>query len=207
MVGLIAEKLGMTQYFTEDGNLMPASVIKIEPNYVVQKRTVEKDGYNALVLGVNDMKESKVNKSYKGIFTNDVAPKKILKEVRTDDIEKFEIGQALTVKDFENINFVDVSGVSKGKGFQGVMKRHGFSGGPKTHGSKFHRQNGSTGQCSYPSRVFKGVKRAGRMGADNVTVQNIKVLKIDAENNVLLVKGAVPGNKKGVVFIRKACKK
>ena len=207
MVGLIAEKIGMTQFFTEDGDLMPASVIKIEPNCVVKKRTQEKDGYNALVLGIKDMDEKKVNKPYNGQFTGEVKPKRMLKEVRTEDIEKYEVGQELTVNEFENIDFIDVSGISKGKGYQGVMKRHGFSGGPKTHGSKFHRQNGSTGQCSYPSRVFKGVKRAGRMGADNVTVQNIKVLKIDAENNVLLVKGAIPGNKKGIVFIRKACKK
>ncbi|MCG8571116.1 MAG: 50S ribosomal protein L3 [Spirochaetes bacterium] len=207
MIGLIGEKIGMTQCFDQEGEIQTASVIKIEPNYVVQKRTMEKDGYNAVVLGIKDLKEKKVNKPYKGIFTNDVVPKKVLKEFRTDDIANFEIGQELTVSELENIEYLDVTGISKGKGFQGVMKRHGFSGGRKTHGSKFHRQNGSTGQCSYPSRVFKGLKRAGRMGADKVTVQSLKVIKIDTENNCVMIKGSVPGNPKGIILLQKACKK
>lgn len=207
MLGLIGEKIGMSQYFSEEGNLLPVSLIKIEPNCIVKKKTVETDGYNALVLGVKDLKEDKVNKPYKGVFGDKIAPKRVLKEIRLDNVDNYEVGQELTVKEFENINYVDVIGISKGKGYQGVMKRHGFSGGRKTHGSKFHRQNGSTGQCAYPSKVFKGVKRAGRMGTDRITVQSLKVVKVDEEKNVVIVKGAIPGTKKGTVIIKNACKK
>lgn len=207
MVGIIGEKIGMTQYFAENGDLYPVSAIKIEPNIVVRKRTIDKDGYNAIVLGIKDLKESKVKKPYKNSFTNEIAPKRFLKEFRVDNIDAYEVGQNITVKDLEDLKYLDVVGTSKGKGFQGVMKRHGFSGGPKTHGSKFHRQNGSTGQCSYPSRVFKGLKRAGRMGGEKVTTQSLKVVKIDVENNLVLVKGAVPGIKKGLLILKKACKK
>lgn len=207
MLGLIGEKIGMTQYFSENGDLLPVSVIKVEPNLVVKKRISDKDGYDALLLGIKDLKEKKINKPYRGQFSEKVVPKKILKEFRIKDAAPYEIGQEFTVKEVEGVDFVDITATSKGKGFQGVMKRHGFSGGPAGHGSKFHRQNGSTGQCSYPSRVFKGLKRAGRMGSDKVTIQNLKVVKVDIDNNLILVKGAIPGNNKGIVFIRKACKK
>lgn len=207
MIGLIAKKEGMTQYFSEDGSLMPVTLLSYEDNIVVNKRTMEKDGYNAIVVGVSDLKDKKVNKPYKGQFKEGVTPKSILKEYRVEDPAKFEIGQKVGFEILQDVDYIDVVGVSKGKGYQGVMKRHGFAGGRKTHGSKFHRQNGSTGQAAWPSRGFKGVKRAGRMGADKVTVHNLKVVEINNERKLLIVKGCVPGNNKGIVFIRKAIKK
>jgi large subunit ribosomal protein L3 len=207
MIGLIAKKEGMTQYFSEDGSLIPVTLLSYEDNIVVNKKTVEKDGYNAIVVGVIDLKEKKLTKPYKGQFPEGIAPKKILKEYRIDNVDEFKIGQKVGFEILDDVVYLDVVGTSKGKGYQGVMKRHGFSGGRKTHGSKFHRQNGSTGQAAWPSRGFKGVKRAGRMGTDKVTVFNLKLIKKDENKNLLIVKGCVPGNDKGIVFIRKAIKK
>jgi large subunit ribosomal protein L3 len=208
MLGLIGTKIGMVHMFNDDGNIIPTTIIKIEDNIVVRKKTVEKDGYNALIVGSFDVKENKLNKPEIGNFKkNNVPFKRVLKEFRVDDPSKYEIGQKIGLDIFDDVKFLDICGISKGKGYQGVMKRHGFSGGPKTHGSKFHRQNGSTGQNTFPARVFKGVKRAGRMGTDRVTVLNLKLHNLDKENNLIMVKGAVPGKNKSVVYINKAKKK
>jgi large subunit ribosomal protein L3 len=207
MIGLIGKKQGMTQVFTDDGNVVPVTIIGIEENIVVGKKIIDKDGYNALVIGSFETNEKKLNKPVLGQFKEKTKLKRVLKEFRVDDPGQYEIGQEIGLEIFENIVFVDVTGTSKGKGFQGVMKRHGFGGGPKTHGSKFHRQNGSTGQSAYPSRGFKGVKRAGRMGNDKVTTQNLKICEVDKENKIVLIKGCVPGVNKGLVFIKKSKKK
>lgn len=206
MIGIIGKKEGMTQIYSDEGNVIPVTLIKIEKNIIANKKTSDKDGYNALVVGVIDVKEKHTSKPVKGQYKNGIVPKKILKEFRTDDVNKYEIGQEISLDILNDIKFVDVTGVSKGKGFQGVMKRHHFHGGPKTHGSKFHRQNGSTGQNTYPGHVFKGLKRAGRMGNEKVTLQNLKVIEINQEENTLLIKGCIPGKYKDLVIIHKAVK-
>ncbi|MBN2546171.1 MAG: 50S ribosomal protein L3 [Spirochaetes bacterium] len=207
MLGLVAKKAGMTQLFSEEGNLIPVTVIKVDKNIVINKRNKEKDGYNALILGVEDLKENKASKPYLAQFKDNVKPKRYLKEFSVENPDQYQIGQEIGLEIFNGIKYVDVIGQSKGKGYQGVMKRHGFGGGPSTHGSKMHRHNGSTGQNSYPSRVFKGLKRAGRMGNDRVTVLNLKVVDMDVEKNLIMVKGSIPGNKKNLLYIRKAVKK
>ena len=207
MLGLIGTKVGMTQIFSQDGEIIPVTVVKVDKNVIVNLKTEERDGYKSIVVGYDELKPHKVNKVYGGIFKNDVKPQRYLKEFRVDSVDGFEVGQEIGIDHFEGVDFIDVIGLSKGKGFQGVMKRHNFGGGRKTHGSKFHRQNGSTGQCSYPSRVFKGLKRAGRMGYDRVTVQNLKLVEIDKEKGFALIKGAIPGPNKSLVYINKAIKK
>ncbi len=206
MIGLIGKKAGMTQVFDSEGTLTPVTVIKVEPNVVVANRTVENDGYSAVVLGSVDMKSSHVTKPFAGQFQEGTAPKKHVMELRNFEKE-CKVGDSFGVELMEGLSYVDVVGTSKGKGFQGVMKRHNFGGGRATHGSKFHRANGSTGMAAYPSRVIKGTKMAGRMGGERKTVQNLEVVRIDAEKNVVLVKGAVPGTKDSVVLVRKAKKK
>jgi len=205
MIGLIGTKVGMTQVFDENGQLTPVSVIKVEPNIVVGARTPERDGYEAVIIGSIDMKKSRVTKPYAGQFAEGTAPKKFLHEIRGFG-KDCSVGDSFGVELLEGIFYVDVVGVTKGKGFQGVMKRHGFGGGRSTHGSKFHRANGSTGQNTYPGKVMKGTKMAGRMGQDRQTVQNLKVVRLDAEKNVVLVKGAIPGAKEGMVIIQAATK-
>ncbi len=206
MIGLIGKKAGMTQVFDAEGILTPVTVIKVEPNVVVANRTVDKDGYNAVVLGSVEMKSSHVSKPYAGQFKDDLSPKKHVMEIR--DFEKeCNVGDSFGVELIENLVYVDVIGTSKGKGFQGVMKRHNFSGGRATHGSKFHRANGSTGMAAWPSKVIKGTKMAGRMGGEKKTVQNLEVVRVDAEKNIVLVKGAIPGTKDSIVLVRKAKKK
>lgn len=206
MLGLMAKKVGMTQVFDESGNLVPVTVLRIDQNIVMALKTAEKDGYNAVLLGQDEMKKSRVSKPYAGQFPEGVAPAKRLKEFR--DFEKeCNVGDALGIELFEGVRFVDVAGVSKGKGFQGVMKRWGFGGGRATHGSKFHREPGSTGQCTSPGRSFKNIKMPGRMGRERVTVLNLKVVKVDVENRTILVRGAVPGINKGTVVVRSAVKK
>ena len=207
MVGLIGKKIGMTEHFNEEGNVVPVTLVKIEKNIVVSKRTFEKDGYNAVVIGSVDLKESKAAKPVKGQFKNNIALKRYLKEFRVDDPSKFEIGSEVGFDALGNPEFIDVIGMSKGKGYQGVIKRHHFQGGPGGHGSKFHRHNGSTGQNTWPSHVFKGIKRAGRMGYDQVTTQNLKIFSYDNEENVLLVRGSIPGSNNGIVYINSAKKK
>lgn len=207
MIGLIGQKEGMTQYFSENGNLLPATVIKVEKNVVVNMRTAEKDGFNSLVIGAVELKEKKAIKPYRGQFKEGVLPKRYLKEFKVDNVDSYEIGQEIGFEIFEGVKYLDVIGKTKGKGFQGVMKRHGFSGGPKSHGSKFHRQNGSTGQSAYPSRGFKGVKRAGRMGNEKTTIQNLKIIEFNSENSYVIVKGCIPGKNKSIVYLKKAKKK
>jgi large subunit ribosomal protein L3 len=206
MLGLIGKKVGMTQVFDERGVLTPVTVIKIDGNVVVAERTAEKNGYSACVIGAEDVKPSRVTKPYAGQFKAVEGPRKYLFEVR--DFEKeVSVGDVLGVDLFKEISFVDIEGTSKGKGFQGVMKRHGFSGGRATHGSKFHRGLGGTGMAATPSRIFKGKKMPGRMGGETATVQNLRVVKIDEDKKVLMVKGAVPGPRQGVVVVKKAKKK
>lgn len=206
MIGLIGKKVGMTQVFDEQGVLTPVTVIKVLPNVVIDERNTEKHGYDAVVIGSVDEKESRVTKPYAGQFKEGVKPKKCLVELRGFEKE-CKVGDTFGVELLEGLSFVDVTGQSKGKGFQGVMKRHGFGGGRATHGSKFHRANGSTGQAAYPSKVIKGLKMAGRMGSDKKTVQNLEVVSLDAESQVVLVKGAVPGNKDGFVVVKNAKKR
>ena len=206
MLGLMAKKVGMTQVFDEVGNLVPVTVMRIDPNIVIAQKTKEKDGYAAVVLGVDDLKASRASKPYAGQFPENISPKKILKEFR--DFEKeVKAGDALGAEIFEGIRYVDVSGVSKGKGFQGVMKRYGFGGGRATHGSKFHREPGSTGQNTYPHKTFKNRKMPGRMGREKVTVLSLRLVKLDTENQLVMVRGAVPGLNKGLVVVRAAVKR
>ena len=205
MLSLIGKKVGMTQVFDEFGVLTPVTVVKVEENVVIANKSIEKDGYEAVVLGSIEKKEKNTTKPVAGQFKDGFTPKKKVVEVRDFDKE-CAIGDVLGVELIEGVEFVDVIGTSKGKGFQGVMKRHNFGGGRQTHGSKFHRANGSTGMAAYPSKVIKGTKMAGRMGGERKTVQNLQVIKIDTERQVLLIKGAVPGTKDSFVIVRKAKK-
>lgn len=205
MLGLIGRKVGMTQVFDSSGSLTPVTVIHVDDNIVVGRREVERHGYSAVVLGSVDMKKSRIRKPYAGQFPDGTNPKKVLVEVR--DFEKeCAVGDTLDVALMQDVEFVDVTGVSKGKGFQGVVKRHGFRGLSKTHGTKY-KLHGSTGQSAFPSRVFKGTRMAGRMGGDRCTVQNLKVVRVDSENKVLLVQGAVPGAPNATLVVKKARKK
>jgi large subunit ribosomal protein L3 len=206
MLGLMAKKVGMTQVFDNEGNLIPVTVLRVDPNTVIAQKTGDKDGYSAVLLGVDDMKQQRVTKPYAGQFPETITPKKRIREFR--DFEKqVADGDELGVELFEGIRWVDVTGISKGKGTQGVMKRWGFSGGRKTHGSKFHREPGSTGQSTYPGRTFKNTKLPGRMGRQRVTVLSQRVVKVDVENKLIMVCGAVPGINKGLVVVRVAVKK
>jgi len=206
MLGLMAIKAGMTQVFDATGSLVPVTVVKVEPNVVVSQKTEEKDGYKAVVLGIGKVKQNRVSKPYAGQFPENIPPMKTLKEFR--DFEKeVNPGDKLGAELFEGIRYVDVHGISKGKGFQGVIKRWGFGGGRKTHGSKFHREPGSTGQNTYPHKSFKNRKMPGRMGRERVTVLSLKVVKVDVENQLVLIRGAVPGINKGLVVVRAAVKK
>ena len=206
MLGLLAKKVGMTQVFDEAGNLSPVTVLRVDPNVVIAHRTEEKDGYKAVVVGVDDAKKNRVTKPYAGQFPENIAPKKRLRELR--DFEKeVKVGDSLGVETLEGVRYVDVSGISKGKGFQGVVKRYGFGGGRKTHGSKFHREPGSTGQSTYPGKTFKNTKLPGRMGREKVTVLSLRVIKLDTEKQLILVRGSVPGINKGLVLVRAAVKK
>lgn len=207
--GLIGKKIGMTQLFDEKGNVIPVTVLEVGPCAVVQKKTTEKDGYNALQLGFGDVKLSRVNKPMKGHFASaDVAPKKVLKEFRLDDIDANNVGDILKADIFAAGEKVDVCGTGKGKGYAGAIKRWNFGRLKETHGSgPVVRHQGSMGACSDPSRVFKGKKMPGHLGSEKVTVQNLDVVKVDAENNLIAVKGAVPGAKGGYVVITNAVKK
>jgi large subunit ribosomal protein L3 len=206
MLGLLAKKVGMTQIFNEEGNLIPVTVLRIDPNIVIAQKNEKDNGYNAVLLGVDDVKENRITKPYAGQFAEGIAPKKHIKEFRGFSKE-CAVGDSLGVEIFEGCRYVDVQSVSKGKGFQGVVKRYGFGGGRKTHGSKFHREPGSTGQSTYPHKTFKNVKLPGRMGCEQVTTLNIRVVKIDIEKQLILIRGAVPGVNKGLVMIRAAVKK
>ena len=206
MKGLIAKKVGMTQVFDENGNLTPVTVIHVEPNTVVATKTEEKCGYNAVVLGLEDLKPNKVTKPYAKQFPENVTPKRHLKEFRDFDGD-VKVGDQIGVELFNAVRFIDVTATSKGKGFQGVMKRWGFHGGRATHGSKFHREAGGTGCCTTPGHTLKNIKMPGHMGFERVTVQNLKIVKVDPELNVLMVRGAVPGVKNGTLIVKAAVKK
>jgi large subunit ribosomal protein L3 len=202
----MAKKVGMTQIFDDAGNLVPVTVLRVDPNVVVARKTEEKDGYSAVLLGTDDMKKNKVAKPYAGQFKENIAPKKTIREFRGFEKE-VAIGDVLGAEVFDGVRYVDVCGISKGKGFQGVVKRWGFGGGRVTHGSKFHREPGSTGQSTYPHKTFKNKKMPGRMGRERVTVLSLRVLKVDMEKQLVMVRGAVPGINKGLVTIRTAVKR
>ena len=206
--GLIGKKIGMTQIFDEAGNVIPVTVVEAGPCTVTQIKTVENDGYQAVQVGFGDVKVSRVNKPMKGHFDKaDVAPKKTLKEFRLESIDGIEVGNILKADTFEVGEIVDVKGTSKGHGTAGAIKRWNFSRLRMTHGTgPNHRHAGSLGACSSPSRVFKGKKMAGHYGHDTVTVQNLKIAKVDAENNLIAIKGAIPGPKGGIVVIADAVK-
>lgn len=204
---ILATKVGMTQIFNEDGVLTPVTVLQAGPCVVTQVKTVENDGYSAVQVGFGDKREKLVNKPMKGQFDKaGVSYKRFVREFRFEDAESYELAQEIKADIFTAGEKVDATAISKGKGFQGAIKRHGQSRGPMAHGSKYHRHAGSNGACSDPSRVFKGKKMAGHMGHRKVTVQNLEIVKVDAENNLLLVKGAVPGPKKSLVTIKETVK-
>lgn len=206
MIGLIAKKVGMTQVFDESGNLVPVTVIHVEPNTVVSKKDEETFGYEAVVLGLEDLKASRASKPYAGQFPEGIAPKRHLKEFRGFERE-VSVGDQVGVEILEEIRYLDVTATSKGKGFQGVMKRWGFHGGRASHGSKFHREPGGTGMSTTPGHTFKNTKQPGRMGRERVTVQNLKIQKIDPELKVVMVRGSVPGHKDCTLIIKSAVKK
>lgn len=206
MPALIGKKIGMTNIFDNDGKIIPVTVVEAGPCTVVNLRTLEKNGYEAVQLGFEKIKENKINKPLQGYFQKlGVEPKRILKEFRNLNPKEYKIGDEIKVDVFQEGDVVNVHGVSKGKGFQGVMKRHGFGGvGGTTHGQSDRlRAPGSIGASSFPSRVFKGQRMAGRTGCDNVTVRNLKVVKVDAEKNLIFIKGAIPGHNNSIVEIIK----
>ncbi|ETI69261.1 50S ribosomal protein L3 [Neobacillus vireti] len=204
--GILGRKIGMTQVFAENGNLIPVTVVEVAPNVVLQKKSVDSDGYTAVQVGFEDKREKLSNKPEKGhVAKANTAPKRFIREFRGDDLAAYEVGQEVKVDIFAAGDIVDVTGISKGKGFQGVIKRHGQSRGPMAHGSRYHRRPGSMGPVA-PNRVFKGKLLPGRMGGDQVTVQNLEIVKVDAERNLLLIKGNVPGAKKALLKIKGAVK-
>ncbi|WP_100332790.1 50S ribosomal protein L3 [Bacillus xiapuensis] len=203
--GILGRKIGMTQVFAENGDLIPVTLIEAAPNVVLQKKTIENDGYEAVQLGFDDKREKLANKPAKGhVAKANTAPKRFIREFRNFDSE-VEVGQEVKVDIFAEGDIVDVTGVSKGKGFQGAIKRHGQGRGPMSHGSRYHRRPGSMGPVA-PNRVFKNKLLPGRMGGEQITIQNLQVIKVDAERNVILVKGNVPGPKKSLVKIQSAVK-
>ncbi len=197
----------MTQTYDENGNVHPVTVLEVGPCPIIAIKTSDKNGYDALQLGYREDSGKHTTKPMKKVFENaGVKPQKYIKEFRCDTNE-YKIGEELTAELFEGVNFVDITGITKGKGFQGVVKRWGFHGGRKTHGSMFHNRAGSVGQCQWPGRIIKGRKMPGRMGGKKKTVQNLKIVEVDSGKNLILVKGAVPGPNSGVVYIREAVKK
>jgi large subunit ribosomal protein L3 len=209
VTGIIGRKIGMTQLFGEDGSVVPATVIKAGPCVVVQRKTTATDGYESVQIGLVDAKAAKVRKPLAGHYKKaNVPPTRVRREVKLAAADKDtsdpKVGDQILVSMFANGERVDIIGTSRGKGFQGVVRRHHFGGGAATHGSMFHRAPGSIGASSFPSRVVKGMRAAGRMGGDRVTVRNLRVAKVDPENNLLIVRGAVPGAPTGYLLIRKA---
>ena len=205
---ILGKKIGMTQVFDENGTVIPVTVVLAGPVAVIQKKTVEIDGYNAIKVGFEDISEKRVNKPLKGQFEKaNVTPKRYMREFKLDDISGYEVGNVIKVEDmFQNGDKVDVSGISKGKGYAGTVKRFGTARGRMTHGSGYHRGLGSMGAHSDPSRIFKGKVMPGHMGAEKVTVQNLTVVRVDAERGLLLIKGAVPGPKGGLLVIKDSVK-
>ncbi|MCY7537714.1 50S ribosomal protein L3 [Bacillus pumilus] len=204
--GILGRKIGMTQVFAENGDLIPVTVVEAAANVVLQKKTADTDGYEAIQIGFDDKREKLSNKPEKGhVAKAETAPKRFVKELRGAELDAYEVGQEVKVDIFSNGDIVDVTGTSKGKGFQGAIKRHGQSRGPMTHGSRYHRRPGSMGPVD-PNRVFKGKLLPGRMGGEQITVQNLEIVKVDAERNLLLIKGNVPGAKKSLVTVKTAVK-
>lgn len=204
---ILATKVGMTQIFNENGVLTPVTVLQAGPCAVTQVKTVENDGYSAVQVGYGDIREILVNKPRKGHFAKaGVANKRFLKEFRFENAEEYAVGQEIKVDIFQEGDKIDATAKSKGKGFQGAIKRHGQSRGPMAHGSKFHRHAGSNGSATSPGKVFKGKKMPGQMGNVKVTIQNLEIVRIDVENNIILVKGAVPGPKKSMVVLKESVK-
>ena len=204
---ILATKVGMTQIFNDDGVLTPVTVLQAGPCVVTQVKTVENDGYSAVQVGFVDKREKLVAKPQKGAFDKaGISYKRYVRELKLDDAENYEVKQEIKADVFAAGDKVDATAISKGKGFQGAIKRHGQSRGPMAHGSKYHRHAGSNGACSDPSKVFKGKRMAGHMGAKQITVQNLEVVRVDAENNLILVKGAVPGPKKALVTVKSTVK-
>ncbi|ADI25180.1 50S ribosomal protein L3 [Geobacillus sp. G4] len=204
--GILGRKIGMTQIFAENGDLIPVTVIHATPNVVLQKKTIENDGYEAIQLGFEDISEKRANKPQIGHAAKaNTAPKRFIREIRGANIDEYEVGQEVKVDIFSEGEIVDVTGISKGKGFQGAIKRHGQSRGPMAHGSRYHRRPGSMGSIA-PNRVFKTKNLPGRMGGERVTIQNLKIVKVDPERNLLLIKGNVPGPRKGLVIVKSAVK-
>ena len=204
--GILGKKVGMTQFFTENGELVPVTVIEATPNVVLQVKTMENDGYEAVQLGFQDLREVLSNKPAKGhVAKANATPKRFIREFREVELGEYQVGQEITVETFAAGDIVDVTGTSKGKGFQGAIKRHGQSRGPMAHGSRYHRRPGSMGPVA-PNRVFKGKNLAGRMGGDRVTIQNLEVVQVVPEKNVILIKGNVPGAKKSLITIKSAVK-
>lgn len=207
MKNILGKKIGMTQVFLEDGTLVPVTVVEAGPVKVIQKKTQDKEGYNAIQVGYEDKKENRVNKPLKGHFDKaGVEYKKHIREFIVNNPEEFEIGQEIKVDVFEQGDKVDVVGISKGKGTQGPIKRHNYSRGPESHGSKYHRAGGARAAAADPGRVFKGTKGMGRMGNERVTVQNLEVVRVDTDRNLLLIKGAVPGPKGGLLIVKETVK-
>jgi large subunit ribosomal protein L3 len=204
--GILGRKIGMTQIFSEEGVQIPVTVVKADPNVVLQLKTIESDGYEAVQLGFEDKREKLSTKPEQGhVAKANTAPKRFIREFRNLDVAAYELGQEVKVNVFAEGDFVDVTGTSKGKGFQGAIKRHGFSRGPMAHGSHYHRGPGSMGSIQ-ANRVLKGKKLPGHMGAKTVTVQNLEIVKIDTERNVLMIKGNIPGSKKALIKVRSAIK-
>ncbi|MBR5666142.1 MAG: 50S ribosomal protein L3 [Lachnospiraceae bacterium] len=204
---ILATKVGMTQIFAEDGAFIPVTVLQAGPCPIVQVKTAEKDGYDAVQVGFGDIREKLVNKPMKGLFAKaNVANKRFLKEFRFENAAEYSVGQEIKADIFAAGDKIDASGVSKGKGYAGAIKRFGLSRGPMGHGSKYHRHAGSNGPATTPGRVFKGKHMPGQMGNVNVTVQNLEVVRVDVDNNMILVKGAVPGAKKSLVILKETVK-
>ena len=204
---ILATKVGMTQIFNENGSLIPVTVLQATPNVVTQVKTVENDGYAAVQVGYGEIRDVLVNKPRKGHFAKaGVANKRFLREFKFENAAEYTVGQEIKADIFAEGDKIDATGISKGKGFQGAIKRHGLSRGPMKHGSKYHRHAGSNGAATTPGRVFKGKHMPGHMGAVKVTVQNLEVVKVDVENNLILVKGAVPGSKKAMVTLKETVK-
>ena len=205
--GILATKVGMTQIFNDDGVLTPVTVLQAGPCVVMQVKTEENDGYKAVKVGYGDIREKLVNKPEKGAFDKaGISCKRYVREFKFENAEEYSVAQEIKADIFAVGDKIDATAISKGKGFQGAIKRHGQHRGPMAHGSKFHRHQGSNGACSDPSKVFKGKGMPGHMGSKKITIQNLEVVRVDAENNLLLVKGAVPGPKKSMVTIKETVK-
>lgn len=205
--GIIGTKLGMTQVFAGGDELIPVTVIQAGPCKVVQKKTLDTDGYDAIQLGFGEVKIQRASKATLGHFRKaGAAPARMLGEFKVSDIDTYEVGQEIRADIFKAGDYIDITGTTKGKGFQGAMKRHGFGGGRATHGSMFHRKPGAIGAHEWPGKIFKGQKLPGQMGNVRVTVQNLQVVEVDVERNIIMVRGAVPGSKNGALILRNAVK-